>query len=279
MDFGLQITPTDRGIAPDVLAREAEQRGFLSLSVAEHTHIPLTSQAPTPDGVVPDEYKHCHDPFVWLSAVAAVTTRLLIGTGVCLVAQRDLIAVAKQVASLDALSKGRMIFGIGYGWNQAEARSHGIDPAQRRPILREKVLAMQELWTRDVASFDGEHVHLAPSWSWPKPVQSPHPPIVMGAPPREAVFRHIVEFCDGWMPFVFEAETIATLHRMAEEAGRDPSSILLVSHRAPDDPRELARLADLGVHRASFSLPPASPDVVLEKLDHYTDVVATMRGG
>jgi probable F420-dependent oxidoreductase len=280
MKFGLQITPTDGGIAPDVLGRAAEERGFSYLSVAEHTHIPLSSVSPrSPGGVVPEQYKHCHDPFVWLTAVAAATERLLVGTGVCLVAQRDPISLAKQVASLDRLSGGRVVFGIGYGWNLAEARSHGVGLKDRRPVLREKVLALKALWTEDVAEFDGEHVKFPPSWSWPKPLQSPHPPIFLGAPAGPKTFSHVVELCDGWMPFDIRAEDISALHEAAEAAGRDPSSITLTAHRAPTHIGELERLAGIGVDRASLYLPPEPEHVLLPLLDELATIAEKVTGG
>lgn len=277
MKYGLQTDPADTGMPPDLLARAAEERGFYSLSVAEHTHIPVTS-VPRTGGAVPEGLKRCHDPFVWLMAAAAATSELMLGTGICLVAQRDAVTLAKEVASLDSLSNGRFIFGVGYGWNEAEMVTHGLDFRRRREVLREKVLAMRELWTNEVASFSGDHVSFSPSWSWPKPAQQPHPPIVLGATAGPRTLAHIVEFCDGWMPNGVRAEDVAALRRAADDAGRDPSSIELTAHRAADDPAELDRLAGLGVDRVSFYVPPEPADVVLPLLDRFAATVAAHAG-
>ncbi|MFI5393518.1 MAG: TIGR03619 family F420-dependent LLM class oxidoreductase [Myxococcota bacterium] len=173
--LGVLMFPTDRAIRPDELAREAEARGFESLWFPEHTHIPVSRLSPWPGGPdLPEEYKRTHDPFVALTAAGAATERLKLATGICLVAQRDPIALAKQIASLDMLSGGRFLFGIGVGWNVEEMEDHGVDPATRRALVREKVLAMKSLWTEDEGGFDGDLVHVSRSWSWPKPAQQPH---------------------------------------------------------------------------------------------------------
>ncbi len=193
--------PTDYTIGPVQLATEAERRGFASLWFPEHTHIPVGRRTPWPGGGdLPQEYSHTLDPFVALGAAAAVTERLHLGTGICLVAQHDPIVLAKEVATLDLISGGRFLFGIGVGWNEDEMEHHGVDPSRRRAVVREKVLAMKALWTQDEASFDGEFVKFEPSWSWPKPVQQPHPPILMGGAGGPVTYRHIIEYCDGWMP-------------------------------------------------------------------------------
>ncbi len=192
---------TDTTISPVDLARQAEERGFSSLYLPEHTHIPTSRRTPAPTGEpLAQEYRRTMDPFVSLAAAASVTSRIRLGTGICLVAQRDYLVTAKAVATLDVLSDGRFVFGVGYGWNADEMASHDLDPTRRRQILREKVLAMKRLWSDDVASFQGKHVHLAPSWAWPKPTQKPYPPIMLGGAPGPTLFKHIAEFADGWLP-------------------------------------------------------------------------------
>ena len=201
MRIGALIFPTDLSIRPDRLAVELEGRGFESLWVTEHTHIPTSRRTPWPGGPeLPEEYRRTLDPYIALTAAAGVTERLRLGTGITLVAQHDPIVLAKTIASLDLLSGGRVLVGIGVGWNVDEMEHHGVDPAQRRAIAREHVLAMRALWTEDEASFSGEHVQFSPSWSWPKPVSDPHPPIIMGGAGGPVTFRHVVEYCDGWMP-------------------------------------------------------------------------------
>src|SRR5579862_2095343 len=185
LPLGITTFVTDQSIDPVQLAREAEARGFASLYLPEHTHIPTSRRTPPPtgDAQLPEEYKRTLDPFVALAAAAAVTSRIRLGTGVCLVAQRDPIVTAKAVATLDRLAGGRFVFGIGFGWNQDEMEQHGVEPRTRRARAREHVLAMQRLWTDERASFDGRFVHLAESWSWPKPVQQPRPHILIGGAP------------------------------------------------------------------------------------------------
>jgi probable F420-dependent oxidoreductase len=272
MDLGLTIFPTDTAIAPDRLAREAEDRGFESLFFPEHTHIPIGRRTPYPaGGPLPEEYSHSLDPFVALGAAAAATSRLRLGTAVCLVAQRDPIVLAKEVASLDHISGGRVVFGIGYGWNIDEMEDHGVVPSTRRALVREKVLAMQGLWRDEVAGFDGEHVRFEPSWSWPKPIQRPHPPILIGGAPGPTLFRHIAEYATGWMPLtgVGSRDVRAALRTAAEEAGRDPASVEVVPVWARADQATLEHYATLGVTRTVLGLPPAPPDQVLPILDGY----------
>src|SRR5215207_8874493 len=201
MDIGVMVFPTERVPGPVRLGTEAEARGFESLWLPEHTHIPTGRKTPFPGGEpLPEHYKRTLDPFVGLAAAASVTTALKLATGICLVAQRDPIVLAKEVASVDRVSDGRFLFGIGVGWNIDEMEQHGVDPKRRRAQVRESILAMKALWTEDEASFDGEFVRFSPSWSWPKPVQQPHPPVLMGGAAGPTTFRHVVEYCDGWMP-------------------------------------------------------------------------------
>jgi probable F420-dependent oxidoreductase len=225
-------------------------------------------------------YWRTHDQFLALAAIAATTETLRLGTGITLVAQRDPIWLAKQVASLDVISGGRVIFGIGYGWNKEEMANHGVAYLERRAILREKVLAMKELWTNEEASFAGEHVNLEPSWSWPKPVQKPHPPIVLGGAAGPKTFGDIADFCDGWMPIGGRHEftsKIESLRKAARAAGRDPASLSLGVFGAPADVERLRHLADAGVTRAVLPVPSKSPDEVLARLDAYAPLVADLK--
>lgn len=272
MRFGVSIFPTDTAIRPDQLAREVEARGFDSLWFPEHSHIPSSRVSPW-GGVegappLPDQYWRSHDAFVALSYAAAVTTSLQLGTGVTLIAQRDPIWTAKEVASLDALSGGRLLFGIGYGWNREEMASHGVEYAKRRELLREKVLLMKALWTEDEASFQGDLVRLEPSWAWPKPAQKPHPPIIMGASAGPRTIADMVEFCDGWMPLATRMDIVGEVDRVRQavaDAGRDPStfSIIASGARAGD----VSALAEAGVDHAIFNLRPLPPDQTIPYLD------------
>src|SRR4051794_16943215 len=237
--IGALIFPTDLSIRPDRLASELEDRGFESLWVTEHTHIPTSRRTPWPGGpVLPEEYRRTLDPYVALSVAAAVTERLQLGTGISLVAQHDPIVLAKTIASLDLVSNGRFTLGIGVGWNEDEMEDHGVDPKRRRAVTREKVLAMRELWMQDEASFDGEFVSFSSSWSWPKPVSDPHPPVVMGGAGGPVTFRHVAEYCDGWMPIHGRrgiAERLPDLRAAAEAAGRDPETLELGVFGCPPD--------------------------------------------
>ncbi|HEY4609299.1 MAG TPA: LLM class F420-dependent oxidoreductase, partial [Ilumatobacteraceae bacterium] len=204
MRIGVMMFPTDLGIQPIELGREAESRGFDSLWFTEHSHIPISRRTPWGgnEGAppLPDEYWRTHDQFIALTAVAAVTSTIKLGTGITLVAQRDPVWLAKEVASLDVISNGRFMFGVGFGWNHEEMESHGVDIGHRRAVVREKILACKALWTQEEAEFHGKYVNIEPSWAWPKPVQFPHPPIVVGASPKDLHFRHIIEYADTWMP-------------------------------------------------------------------------------
>jgi probable F420-dependent oxidoreductase len=274
MLFGTAIFATDYSIRPDELARELEQRGYESLWLPEHTHIPANRRTPYPaGGDLPKEYWHTHDPFVALTAAATVTTKLRVATGICLIIERDPITTAKEVASLDMLSGGRFIFGIGGGWNAEEMENHGTAYKTRWRLLRERVLAMKEIWTKDEAEFHGEFVNFDKIWAYPKPVQKPHPPILMGGD-GATTFDRVVEFCDGWMPIGFRMrnlpERIAALHQHAEAAGRDPKSISITIFGANPDSKTLEAFEAAGVERAIFMLPPADRDTVLPLLDKYS---------
>jgi probable F420-dependent oxidoreductase len=273
MELGVLIFPTDLSIRPDHLAREVEDRGFGSMWVTEHTHIPTSRKTPWPGGpVLPEEYRRTLDPYVALAAAAAVTQRITLGTGITLVAQHHPINLAKSVASVDLMSQGRVALGIGVGWNVDEMEHHGVDPARRRDVVREHVLAMKALWTEDEASFEGEFVQFGPSWAWPKPVQRPHPPILMGGAGGPVTFRHVAEYCDGWMPIHGRKDVLdklPLLEQACEAAGRDPKTVELGVFGCPGKADVIASYAERGFSRAILGLPSAPADVVLPILDGY----------
>jgi probable F420-dependent oxidoreductase len=271
MHVGVLMFATDYAMRVDELARAAEARGYESLWLPEHTHIPTSRRSPWPGGPqLPKEYWHTHDLFVALATAAAVTTTLKVGTGICLLVQRDPIITAKEVASLDHLSRGRVLFGIGGGWNAEEMADHGTEFRTRWQVLRERVLAMKAIWTEDEARFEGEFVRFPPLWSWPKPVQRPHPPVLLGGHGRRALER-VVDYCDGWLPIGARAVDIpgdmVALRRVAEERGRDPRTVSVSVYGAAMDAETLVRLADAGVERAIFWLPSEGADTVLPLLD------------
>lgn len=278
MKVGVRMFSTDLTISPAHLASEAEARGFSSLFLPEHTHIPVVRRSPHPSGgPMPEEYKRTLDPFVALAAAAAVTNRIRLGTGICLVAQRDAVLLAKEVATLDVVSNGRFVFGIGVGWNEEEMEDHGVDPSARRRLVREKVLAMQALWTEDEASFAGDVVRFGPTWSWPKPVQEPHPPILMGGAGGPVTFRHVAEYCDGWMPPPLAPKELldrrAVLDRELAAAGRSAASVVVKVFGVSPDRAILEAYADCGVDEVVLSLPSAPADVVLPLLDGCSDLL------
>jgi probable F420-dependent oxidoreductase len=274
------IFATDLSIGVVELARALEERGLDSLWVPEHTHIPVGRRTPYPGGgELPEEYRRCHDPFVALTAAAMVTERLRVGTGIALVAQRDPIVTAKAVASLDVVSGGRLSLGIGFGWNQDEMEDHGVDYRRRRDRGREHVLAMQRLWTEKEASFDGEFVSFAPSWSWPKPVQEPWPPVLLGGAAGPVLFRHIAEYGDGWIPIGGGGlrESLPKLRAAVEDAGRDPAGLQVVPFGSIPDHGKLDYYESIGVTGVVFGLPSAPADTVLPILDHQAALVAARR--
>ena len=272
MQFGVQIFPTDENPRPDDLARMVEGLGFESLWFAEHTHIPVSRRTPWPaGGVLPRHYSRTYDPFVALTAAAAVTTTLRLGTGVCLVNQHHPINLAKQTASVDRLSDGRLLFGIGVGWNEDEMEHHGVDPRHRRAAARERMLAVRRLWTEEEAAFDGEFVSFSPSVCAPKPVQSPGPPVLLGGAGGPVTFRHVVEYCDGWMPLHGRGDPMSKLddlRRAAEDAGRDPGSLDITVYGCPNDDGVVDAYRSIGVARVIFWLPSeAGADVVAAATD------------
>jgi probable F420-dependent oxidoreductase len=274
MHFGVAMFPTEYAIRPDDLARELEARGFESFWAPEHTHIPASRRTPFPGGgELPREYSHSLDPFVALTAAAGATTKLRVATGICLVVERDPITTAKEVASLDLLSNGRFLFGIGGGWNAEEMENHGTVFKTRWRLLRERILAMKEIWTKDEAEYHGEFVRFDRIWSWPKPVQKPHPPILMGGY-GPTTFDRVVEFGDSWMPIAPRVgsglrEKMATLRRRAEEVGRDPRSIGVTLFGVRPEKAAVEGLMEAGVERAIFMAPPAPRDTVLSLLDQW----------
>ncbi len=268
MKFGVYMFPTDYAIDPVSLGRAVEEHGFESLFVPEHTHIPTSRRSPFPGGgELPREYSHTLDPFVALGAVAAATERLMLGTGICLVIERDPITLAKEVASLDFISGGRVLFGIGGGWNREEMENHGTDPTRRWKVLRERIEAMQQIWTEDAAEYHGESVDFDPIWQWPKPIQKPHPPVIIGGDGANTLQR-VVRYGDGWMPIGRRADfksRIDELNRLAAEAGR--ADIPVTIFGAAPKPEVIDAYAEAGVERLLFHLPPAPRDEVLPLLE------------
>jgi probable F420-dependent oxidoreductase len=278
MLFGVTTFATDYSIRPDDLARWLEERGFESLWLPEHTHIPVCRRTPFPDGgELPVEYSHTLDPFISLTVAAHATSRLRIATGICLVIERDPIVTAKQVATLDRLSDGRFIFGIGAGWNAEEMENHGTSFRKRWGILRERVLAMKRVWTDEDAEFHGEFVSFDGIWSFPKPFQKPHPPVILGADGPTTLDR-VVDYCDGWMPIGSASpglpEKIRSLRLKAEEAGRDPLSISISVFDAEPTRPAIERMRAAGVDRLIFLLPSAGKDNTLGLLDSYATLIA-----
>jgi probable F420-dependent oxidoreductase len=277
---GVYYFPTDYGIDISELARALEERGYDALFVCEHTHIPISRRTPFPGGgELPKKYKHTYDPFVALSFAAAATRKLKLGTGIALVPQREPIVTAKTVASLDRLSNGRFIFAIGGGWNVDEMENHGTRYANRFKLLRERVLAMKALWMQEEAQFHGEFVNFDPVWMYPKPVQHPHPPVLIGGESDHTIKR-VVEFGDGWFPRPRNAweprAAMARLKRAAEAAGRDPATLPVTVFAAPADRDKLAPYREAGIHRVLFEVPDVSRDEILRTLDKHAPLVAAL---
>jgi probable F420-dependent oxidoreductase len=273
MKLGVTIHATDLAMSPVALAREAELRGFHSLYVPEHTHIPVSRRTPAPtgDAELADEYRRSLDPYVALAAAAAVTSSIRLGTGVALVAQHDPIALAKEIATVDLLSGGRFVLGVGYGWNHEEMENHGIDVKRRRARVRETMLAMQALWANEVAEYHGEFVRFEPSWQWPKPVQQPRPTVLLGGAPGPTLFAHVAEYADGWLPIGGSglARALPELRRACEARGRDPAALQIVPMGVFPDPGKLEHYRALGVGELVLRLPSAPRDEVLPVLDAY----------
>ncbi|MBW2498558.1 MAG: LLM class F420-dependent oxidoreductase [Deltaproteobacteria bacterium] len=277
MKIGVAFHATDKAMNPVEVAREAEARGFHSLYIPEHTHIPTSRRTPPPTGteVLGEEYLRTPDPYIALAAAATVTERILLGTGIGLPAQHDPIAFAKELATLDWLSGGRFVFGIGYGWNIEEMENHGIDTKRRRAYTREVMLAMQALWSQEVASFEGEFVRFEPAWQWPKPIQQPGPRILIGGGAGPILFSHIAEYAHGWMP-IGGAGMAAELDRLRDlmrERERDPDSLHVVPMGIFPSDEKLAYYRDVGVTEAVLRIPSAPRDEVMPVLDEYVQYI------
>jgi probable F420-dependent oxidoreductase len=281
MKFGISMFTTDRSAGPAEVAKEVEARGFDSFWVSEHSHIPLFSKPPFP-GFDHRMYSSMLDPFVALGAAASVTSRIKLGTAICLVTQHDPFNCAKSVASLDRLSNGRVLFGIGAGWNEEEMRNHGTDPSRRFRLMRERVEAMKVLWSEDEAEYHGELVNFDPVWQWPKPTHNPHPPILIGgAGPN--VLKRVVAYGDGWLPVVVSTipeemrgrqtpmeefvEMVPALRRMAEEAGRQRPSVSVTGMTVDADVVRV--FTELGVDRMILRVHPAPIGQVRKELDQH----------
>lgn len=264
---------TDRSMAVVDVAVALEERGFSGLYLPEHTHIPVSRRTPPPTGdpELPEEYRRTLDPLVALAAAAAATRTIRVGTGVCLVAQHDPIVLAKATATLDLVSGGRFVFGVGFGWNVEEAANHGVDFRRRRAVAREKMLAIERLWSEEVAGFDGEFVSFEPAWAWPKPLQKPRPPVLIGGVAGPKLFAHIAEYGDGWMPVGGSGvkEALPALRSAMEAAGRDPAHVMVLPFGVIPDPGKLDYYASLGISEVAVRVPSADRDTVLPVLDAY----------
>ena len=286
MKFGVSLFPTHLGADPVEVAVQAEQLGFESVFVSEHTHIPLDTDFPLGDEV-PMEYRSMFDPFVALGAMASATRTIKLGTAILIIPQHDPINCAKAVSTLDLMSNGRVIFGIGAGWNPPEMENHGVAFADRFKITRERIGAMKSFWTQEEAGYQGDLVKITPSWQWPKPVQKPHPPIlVAGAGPN--ILKRVVALGDGWMPVLTPQwddsligrvtalddlpEMVATTRRLEAEAGKARTSITAMG--LPPEPEFVDRLAENGVDRMVLRLPHENPETVFEELRAYADAIA-----
>jgi len=276
MEFGVGYFPTHDGLGPGAVARLVEDRGQDALFFAEHTHIPASRLSPWGDGTreLPRKYAHTYDLFVALTAAAEATSRLRVGSGVCLVIERDPIITAKEVASVDHLSGGRLEFGVGAGWNREEMENHGTDPRTRTALLTERVQAMQAIWTQDEASYAGEFVNFDRIWSWPKPVQRPWPPVLIGGG-GPTVLDRVLAWADGWFPQWHDKDLFARIAELEARADR-PIQVQVLS--VPPQAKALEQLANAGVHRASSWLPSGPRDEVEAGLDKWERATAEFTG-
>lgn len=273
MRLGITAFLTDLAMSPSALAREAEGRGFHSLYLPEHTHLPVRADRPPAlvEGVAIDDYRRSLDPVVALSAAASVTERILLGTGVLLAAQHDPIVLAKQLATLDHLSGGRVVLGIGFGWNREEAADHGVAFDSRRAVAREHLLCMQALWSQDQGEFHGEFVSLDPCWSWPKPVQQPRITTLVGGGPNESVFAAVADYADGWMPIGGSGlvDALPKLRRAVEANGRDPGEVRVVPFGTVPTDAKLAHYQELGIEEVVLRVPSGEERAMLQVLDAH----------
>jgi probable F420-dependent oxidoreductase len=275
MDFGIAIFPTHDAIDPGAMARLVEERGHESLFFPEHTHIPASRLTPYPGGDdLPRRYSHTYDLFVSMTAAAVATTKLRIGSGVCLVIERDPITTAKEVASIDALSGGRVEFGVGAGWNREEMEHHGTDPRLRMAVLAERVEAMKAIWTEDEATYHGRHVNFERVWSWPKPAQRPHPPVLVGGY-GPTVLDRVLAFGDAWFPNYGPVDLLDRIRELQARAER-PIEVQVMG--APADPLALAELAEAGVRRVVHWVPSAARGPVERSLDRFESALAELHG-
>ena len=277
MDIGVFIFDTDYSVDIAELAKELEARNYESLFVPEHTHIPTSRQSPFPGGGdLPRQYSHTLDPFISLGFAAAATDRLKVGTGICLLPQREAIVTAKSVASLDLMSKGRFVLGLGGGWNIEEMEDHGVKYNRRFAMMRERVLAMKSLWMDEEAEFSGDFVKFEKSWAYPKPHQKPHPPILMGGE-TDYTLKRVVDYCDGWFPRgrggFDPMESANRLKNMADEVGRDINSLSISVFGAPPKPEVLDNYRKAGIDRALFALPSEDKDTVFKTLDRFQSLL------
>ena len=277
MKFGVTIFPTHYSIGPAEVAKAVEEAGLESLWFPEHTHIPTQTRFPLGDGTVPEHYRSTLDPFVAFGAAAAVTKQIKLATGIALIPQRDPLILAKEVATLDLISNGRVILGIGAGWNEPETRNHGTDFDHRFKVMRERILAMKQLWAEEAGEFHGDTVDFGPTWSWPKPVQKPHPPIVVGGTGPHTLKR-VVDYADGWMPIAFTmsfedlGERISELTAMAKAAGKPRPEVTVFG--VPMDPGGIEPYARAGVDRAVWGLDSAPAEAVLPIIEQYGKAAA-----
>lgn len=276
MRFGVTIFATDRSMEVPDLARAAEDRGFDSIWIPEHTHIPTSRVTPPPTGgdELAEEYKRSVDPLIALAVAASSTSTIRLGTGVMLPAQREPLVTAKAIATLQNLSGGRFDFGIGFGWNEDEMNDHGVDYRTRRAHSRDHMLAMQALWSDEVASYDGDYVSFPPTWSWPKPDH--HVPVLIGGGAGPKMFAHIAEYGDGWIPIggAGLGDAIPTFHQAMTDAGRDPATMRIVPFGSHPSPDKLDHFASIGVTECVFRLPSDSRDAVLPVLDEQARLIS-----
>ena len=276
MRFSVSLFATDRTVDPVTAAVAAEERGFHAFYVPEHTHIPVSRTTPHPltGDVLADEYRRTLDPWVVLAAMSTATSRIRLGTSVALVAEHHPITLAKEIATVDHLSKGRVVLGAGYGWNLEELADHGVEPKDRRAVVREHLLAMQALWTSDEASFDGEHVHFGPTWSWPKPTQ-PRLPVLIGGAAGPRTFAQIAELADGWMPHggAGLSRSLPLLRATWEDAGRDPAALQVVIVGVVPDPGKLEYYRGQGATEIVLGCPGTDVPAMERALDGYRGIV------
>lgn len=274
--IGAMIFATDQSIKITKLAPELEARGFESLWLPEKTHLPVSRRTPWPGGELPEWYKRAADPLVALATAVGLTSKLRFGTGVCLLPLHDPVILAKAVATLDWVSEGRFEFGIGYGWNAEEFATHGVSLDQAPDIMREKIALMKSLWTNEIGAFQGQHVNLEPSWSWPKPIQKPCPPIHIGARATRAVFADIAEYADGWLPIEGYGnilENIPKLHAAFTEADRPASEAKISVYSSAGAPEMIEQYARAGVERVIVTLPATGEYDAMSELDRLSDLL------